>query len=116
MHGVTHQFILNGLVHANTILGEEIFHLPDWQVSAEYVYDGEGGRHQAFVTPSRDVHVLGTLVKAGERVQIEQSLKYSKSSAKRLFRLAGLIEAERWADESGDYGMSCFVPIGVICE
>src|SRR5688572_32569077 len=60
-------FILNGLVHANILYDEEIFHIPDWRVIGEYVYDEDGGRHQAFVSPTRDVEVLGHLIRANER-------------------------------------------------
>ncbi|GKT85540.1 hypothetical protein Ct61P_03390 [Colletotrichum tofieldiae] len=72
------EFILNGLANANEILGEEAFKLSDWEVIGEYVYDEEGGRHQAFYSPVRDTYVMGTLVKQHERIQVEQSLKYSQ--------------------------------------
>ncbi|KAI1205698.1 C-type lectin protein [Annulohypoxylon truncatum] len=103
--GVTHRFILNGLVHANEILGHEAFDLNDWQVIGEYVYDNEGGRHQAFYSPLRDTVVLGETIKAHERVQVEQSLKYSKAGCSNLWRSAGMIEADRWMTNDEDYGL-----------
>ncbi|KAI1107028.1 C-type lectin protein [Jackrogersella minutella] len=104
-HGITHRFILNGLVHANEILGHKAFDLDDWQVLGEYVYDNEGGRHQAFYSPLRDTVVLGETIKAQERVQVEQSLKYSKAGCSNLWRSAGMIEADRWMTEDEDYGL-----------
>lgn len=102
--GITHRFILNGLVHANEILGREAFDLNDWRVIGEYVYDDEGGRHQAFYSPLRDTAVLGETVRAQERVQVEQSLKYSKAGCSNLWRSAGMIEADRWMTDDDDYG------------
>ncbi|CCF46010.1 hypothetical protein CH063_14895 [Colletotrichum higginsianum] len=111
--GITHAFILNGLANANEILGEEAFKLSDWEVIGEYVYDEEGGRHQAFYSPVRDTCVMGTLVKQHERIQVEQSLKYSQLGAENLWNMAGLIETNCWAkgNEHGKstLGFSCFV-------
>ncbi|XXG99181.1 hypothetical protein Hte_005516 [Hypoxylon texense] len=103
--GTTHRFIRNGLAHANKILGYEAFELGDWQVIGEYVYDIEGGRHQAFYSPVRDTVVLGETIKAQERVQVEQSLKYSKEGCRNLWRSAGMIEADRWMTQDEDYGL-----------
>ncbi|RYP58026.1 hypothetical protein DL771_011362 [Monosporascus sp. 5C6A] len=102
--GITHQFILNGLRHANDVLGEQAFNLDDWKVIGEYVYDEEGGRHQAFCAPKRDIVVMGETIKAHERIQIEQSLKYSAEDRETLWNAAGLTEIERWTTEDGDYG------------
>ncbi|KAK2613834.1 hypothetical protein N8I77_000713 [Diaporthe amygdali] len=106
--GVTHNFILNGLVNANQVLGEEAFNLQDWQVIGEYVYDVEGGRHQAFYAPTRDVVVLGETIKANERIQVEQSLKYSQAAATKLWSLAGMTTADRWT-LGEEYGLHMLV-------
>ncbi|CAJ2513787.1 Uu.00g019060.m01.CDS01 [Anthostomella pinea] len=103
--GTTHRFIHNGLRHANEILGEQAFVLDDWEVIGEYVYDSEGGRHQAFYSPIRDTVALGETIHAHERVQIEQSLKYSKEGCVKLWALAGMIEVDRWMTEDEDYGL-----------
>jgi len=97
------RFILNGLVQANEVLGEEIFKLDEWKVIGEYVYDGEGGRHQAFYAPKRDVLFDDVILKAEERVQIEQSLKYSPEAATQLWSDAGLQEVRRWKASSEAY-------------
>ncbi|EFY99927.1 DUF323 domain protein [Metarhizium robertsii ARSEF 23] len=102
--GITHEFILNGLINANRIYGQEIFHLPDWKVIGEYVYDDEGGRHQAFLSPLREVNVLGSIIKPNERIQIEQSLKYSKIGAENLWKHAGLRETGIWT-RGDEYGL-----------
>lgn len=90
------RFILNGLVHANTLLGEEVFRIQDWRVIGEYIYDAEGGRHQAFYSPVRDTFVMGELIRPHERVQVEQSLKYSQAEAEDLWHKAGVTEVDQW--------------------
>ena len=98
------RFILNGLKHANEILGEEAFVENDWKVIGEYVYDGAGGRHQAFYSPIRDTMVQGELIKAHERIQVEQSLKYSKEATATLWASAGMTQVDQWMTSSDEYG------------
>ncbi|KAL7627452.1 hypothetical protein AAE478_001645 [Parahypoxylon ruwenzoriense] len=105
------KFILNGLAHANEVLGHKAFELGDWQVVGEYIYDSEGGRHQAFYSPVHDTVVLGENIRAQERVQVEQSLKYSKEGCGNLWKSAGMIEADRWMSEDEDYGEWSTTPL-----
>ncbi|KAJ2895383.1 uncharacterized protein MKZ38_006614 [Zalerion maritima] len=102
--GVTHQFVLNGLTHANRVLGERVFDEAHWKVIGEYVFDGEGGRHQAFYAPTRTSVVMGTVMRPHERIQVEQSLKYSQREAAHLWKLSGLKEVCRWTNSDNDYG------------
>ncbi|KAL0471934.1 L-histidine N-methyltransferase [Neurospora intermedia] len=102
--GITHEFILNGLRNANEILGETAFIEGDWRVIGEYVYDEEGGRHQAFYAPTRDTMVMGELVRSHDRIQIEQSLKYSKEESERLWSTAGLEQVSEWT-YGNEYGL-----------
>ncbi|KAL2200321.1 C-type lectin protein [Corynascus similis CBS 632.67] len=94
--GLTHEFILNGLRHANRVLGENAFVEKDWRVIGEYVYDAQGGRHQAFYAPMRDTIVMGERIQPHERIQVEQSLKYSAAEAEELWKLAGMTEIAQW--------------------
>ncbi|KAK3488126.1 C-type lectin protein [Neurospora hispaniola] len=102
--GITHEFILNGLRNANEILGETAFIEGDWRVIGEYVYDEEGGRHQAFYAPTRDTMVMGELIRSHDRIQIEQSLKYSKEESERLWSTAGLEQVSEWT-YGNEYGL-----------
>ncbi|KOS20554.1 Meiotically up-regulated protein [Escovopsis weberi] len=102
--GVTHKFILNGLQHANELFGSEVFRVNDWRVIGEYIYDEEGGRHQAFVSPVRDTYFGGTVISPHERVKIEQSLKYSKLGLENLWLAGGLDEINRWSTNN-EYGV-----------
>lgn len=101
--GVTHQFILNGLTHANTLFPTPVFDPADWRVIGEYVYDQDGGRHQAFLAPVRDVTVLGQKIKAFERVKIEESYKYSVPGTRNLWQNSGLKQVNAWRHD--DYGI-----------
>jgi EasF-like predicted methyltransferase len=105
-HGITHQFILNGLAHANHLLGHEAFQLDQWVVVGEY--DKVVGRHHAFVSPIQDVTIDGVRILANEKVRIEESYKYSVLDTSRLFDAAGLIEGAKWSNELGDYGSYFF--------
>ncbi|KAK4100895.1 hypothetical protein N658DRAFT_426797 [Parathielavia hyrcaniae] len=102
--GLTHEFILNGLRHANKVLGETAFAEDDWEVIGEYVYDAQGGRHQAFYAPRRDTMVMGELIRPHDRVQVEQSLKYSAAEAEELWERAGMMEVGQWRHHK-DYGV-----------
>ncbi|ESZ95365.1 DUF323 domain protein [Sclerotinia borealis F-4128] len=99
------RFVLNGLVQANEILEENVFDITDWSVIGEYVYDSQGGRHQAFYTPSRDITVKDVLIKAGERVKIEVSLKYSTQETAKLLKDAGMRESQRWSASTDEYNI-----------
>ncbi|KAI1744146.1 DUF323 domain protein [Xylaria scruposa] len=107
--GITHEFLLNGLQHANEILDENVFRLEDWRVIGEYVYDGEGGRHRAFYSPVRDIVVMGEAIKANERIQVEQSFKYSKDACDNLWKSAGVLETGRWMADDEDYGLHLLI-------
>lgn len=67
---VTHNFTMNGLQHANRLLGHEAFDTSNWEAIGEY--DQEGSRHRAFVVPKTDVVVEGVSIKKGEKIRIEE--------------------------------------------
>ncbi|CAK3926972.1 Hypothetical predicted protein [Lecanosticta acicola] len=101
--GLTHHFTINGLHHANRLLGYDAFEIDNWEAVGEY--DEEGGRHRAFVVPKKDLHVGGIALKEGEKVRIEESYKYNHAQALRLWADAGVIEASVWANHNGSYGL-----------
>lgn len=93
---------MNGLKHANRLLGYEAFAPNDWEAVGEY--DEEGGRHRAFVVPKKDMTVEGVELKKGEKVRIEESYKFSQSQSEKLWRASGAYEASRFVNDAGDYG------------
>src|SRR2546429_2752610 len=108
--GVTHKFLLNGLLHANTIIGHEVFNLADWTVVGEY--DEEAGRHQAFYVPNRDVHFKNITMKAGEKIKVEESYKYSPQESSDLWKNAGVIKRASFG--SSEYRKLFFFYLGVV--
>ena len=108
--GKTHEFVLNGLTHANELLGNESFNQKHWEVVGEY--DVAAGRHQAFYIPLEDVQVDGIDFVAGEKVRIEESYKYSPLQTERLWEKAGLTVGAVFGDSTGDY--SEYLPLPVI--
>jgi EasF-like predicted methyltransferase len=102
--GVTHEFILNGLKNANTLLDQGTgFDLNDWRVIGEY--DTGNGRHHAFVSPIKDVMVDNVLIRKDERVRIEESYKYSHDEILRLWEDARLSANTVWSNKRGDYAL-----------
>jgi uncharacterized SAM-dependent methyltransferase len=101
------RFILNGLKYANELLNENVFDIKDWKVIGEYVFDIDGGRHQAFYAPNKDVIIRGISVREGERVQVEQSLKYSAKEAEKLWEASGLKEVGKWTASKHEYSTYC---------
>ena len=102
---VTHNFTMNGLQHANKLLGYEAFKVSDWEAVGEY--DQQRSAHRAFVVPKADVTIEGVLIKKGEKINIEESYKWPLYNAEKLFRLAGaergVIEGAFFTNEFGDY-------------
>lgn len=82
---VTHNFTMNGLQHANRLLGHEAFKVSDWEAVGEYKFDRQGSRHRAHVMAKKDVTIDGVLVKEGEKINIEESYKWPLHEAEKLF-------------------------------
>ena len=99
--GKTREFYLNGLVHANMVIGKEAFRLEEWGVIGEY--DKLEQRHQAFYTPLVNVTIDGVEIKAGERIRFEESYKYSRSQSADLWERAGLAAQRAFANSTDDY-------------
>ena len=102
-NGTTHEFIRNGLAHANQLLGAEAFKPRDWGVVGEY--DVSAGRHQAFYVALVDVRLQGVEFQAGEKVRIEESYKYSLTQSTQLWSKAGLEPVARFGNSLNDYRM-----------
>lgn len=99
--GKTHEFIVNGLTHANKLFGGEVFNLSDWKVIGQY--NESEARHEAFYSPTKDVSVDGVNIKAGELVRVEESYKYSPDQARQLWKAAGLVKYATFGNSSGEY-------------
>ncbi|KAL9104046.1 MAG: hypothetical protein Q9163_000943 [Psora crenata] len=99
--GKTHEFVLNGLVHANKLMGKKVFEPMEWAVIGEY--DTEAGCHRAFCSPKKDVCVEGSLIKAGEKIKVEESHKYSPDQSIKLWENVGLVPRAKYGNNSNEY-------------
>ncbi|KAI9679296.1 MAG: hypothetical protein M1817_005316 [Caeruleum heppii] len=99
--GVTHNFIRNGLAHANAIIGHETFRPEQWDVVGEY--DAKASRHQAFYVARSDLATGTMSFKAGERIRVEESYKYSREESRDLWVRAGLTELTAYSNKTSDY-------------
>ncbi|KAF2859265.1 DUF323 domain protein [Piedraia hortae CBS 480.64] len=106
--GVTHEFTLNGLKHANQLLGYDAFCLDNWQAVGEY--DVVGHRHRAFVAPLKDQVVEGVEIEQGEKVRIEESYKANASQAKDLWRNSCVEQMTRWSNDADYYSLYLLRP------
>lgn len=97
--GVTHRFILNGLNHANRLLGVAAFDPPNFKVVGEY----EANCHRAWVVPSHDFKVGSTVISAGSKLKIEQSNKYPPSQSQELWKISRLEEFMSFANATNEY-------------
>lgn len=100
--GVTRDFTLNGLKHANRIMGKIVFDPEDWD--AVGAFNEAIGGHQAFVLPKRDVDIDGVKIRKGERIRIEESYKYSTEEIEHLWVEAGLAGNTVFSNLTGNYG------------
>lgn len=99
--GTTHTFIRNGLVHANRILGKDVFQHKDWRVVGQY--NAASQCHQAFFEADSDMTILGYQITAGERVRVEESYKYSKAQSRELWQDAALMPKASFGNRSDDF-------------
>lgn len=99
--GITHQFYMNGLLHANAVLGFEAFKPGEWEIVS--AYDEKEGRHQAFYSPTLDVTINGIIIRKGEKIIFEEAFKYSSREREQLWRNAGLIPAAAFGTSSDEY-------------
>lgn len=110
---VTHRFTLNGLKHANRLMGDTVFHPDEWEASGEY--DAKKGCHRAWVSPTKDINIDGVQIKKGEKIRIEESYKYSREEIQQLWQGAGLVEDTIWSNASADYGESIYKCGWMLC-
>ncbi|KAG2417795.1 hypothetical protein HFD88_000894 [Aspergillus terreus] len=99
-------FLLNGLSHANSVLGRAAFSPQDW--SCESGFYPEQGQLEVYYVPLRDVELdVGGdrvyRVQRGERVRAISSGKWGKKLMGRVACAAGFQMNHAWGDSAGQY-------------
>jgi uncharacterized SAM-dependent methyltransferase len=108
--GLTKAFIMNGLRHANAILGKSVFDLRRFEYVS--VVNEREGRHEAYYKSLEDqeLDVQGTKVslKKDEWINVEYSYKYSAEEVDALVAAIGLRNSGKWTDSQNLYDLHLF--------
>ena len=112
--GQNRDFILNGLRHANTVLGYEAFCCADWSFQGEY--DEINRRYRSFYLAQRDtvISIAGDEdipVPKGERVHAIDSRKWDIKQIQKICKPALLACTASWQNERIAYGMYLLEPL-----
>ncbi|KAN0066219.1 hypothetical protein ACQY0O_000313 [Thecaphora frezii] len=105
--GLTRDFILNGLDHADRVLGGGVLDKSKFEYHDRY--NSREGRHESYYRSKVDqmLHIPGQgeaiQIATGELIHMESSYKYSQREALDLFDFAGLRVVQKWTDRSDRY-------------
>ncbi|KAI9001906.1 hypothetical protein BC832DRAFT_601763 [Gaertneriomyces semiglobifer] len=117
-HGLTRDFIINGLDHVNRIFGVNIFDRGDFEYVS--IYNDREGRHEAYYKslrrqtltfPCNDGTTSATVnvtLESGEMINVEYSYKYSKTEVQQLTETAKLYYVGKWTDNRDMYDLCLF--------
>ncbi|BFZ56604.1 hypothetical protein PYCC9005_003651 [Savitreella phatthalungensis] len=110
--GDTAAFELNGLIHANRILGQEVFRMDDWCYEGHV--DVEGGFHEANYKALADVRISEDCqFDKGSRIRIERSYKFDHDDMLQLLDRAQLSPVKDYSCRLELYSLYIAqVPIG----
>jgi uncharacterized SAM-dependent methyltransferase/formylglycine-generating enzyme required for sulfatase activity len=108
--GVTRDFILQGITHADTILGGKGV-LDAGRFEYFDRYNAIEGRHESYYRSlQRQVLTIpgeeeAIEIEEGELIHVESSYKYNEREALDIFDFAGLRVLNRWTDDEDHYDM-----------
>ena len=100
--GLSAQFILNAIDHANAVLGYSAFDKLDWRVYGEW--DKLTGSQYQYLVPQKNIEFEGLSITAGKKLLVIQSHKYTPMEQAQLWNSAGLLEFGCWTNEDESYG------------
>ncbi|KAF9426949.1 hypothetical protein BGZ94_005742 [Podila epigama] len=111
--GVTREFIMNGLDHVNTILGQPFVDRANFEYYGKY--NVEEGRHEAYYKVKEDHQLVyrhpETMTKTivnvakGELINVEYSHKWSPEETAKLLDDTELTKVGQWTSPSGRYDL-----------
>lgn len=105
------KFVLNGLAHANDLLGAGVFDPRDWSFRGKW--NDDTWTHESFYVAERDlvITVRGKRFefKKGEMMKSIQSGKWPRSKVVSVCEEAGGVDVDCWMDERESYGMYIFM-------
>lgn len=105
--GLTRDFIINGLDHANRVLGGNAIDSTKFEYFDRY--NAREGRHESYyrATEAQTIRVRGSCesiaIEKGELIHMEASYKFGERETLNLFDYAGLRVIQRWSDKTDRY-------------
>ncbi|EST09822.1 Histidine-specific methyltransferase, SAM-dependent [Kalmanozyma brasiliensis GHG001] len=105
--GLTRDFIMNGLNHADRALGGNAIDGRKFEYFDRY--NAREGRHESYyrAKEAHEIRVPGLKepipIQEGELIHMEASYKFSERETLNLFDYAGLRVVQRWSDKSDRY-------------
>lgn len=106
--GLTRDFSLNGLTHANTIFGKNVFTVPNFEFVS--IYNEIDGRHEAYFESLVQQTVVfnetnQVRLEKGELINFEYSYKYSADEVMGLVKDSKLAHLGNWTDSKNLYDL-----------
>ncbi|KAI8912516.1 hypothetical protein EDD86DRAFT_201589 [Gorgonomyces haynaldii] len=107
--GQTRDFIMEGLVHVNAIMGKQIFDITKFEYVS--IYNETLGRHEAYykVLEQQTIDLPSKIVlEKDEMINVEYSYKYSQKEILEMMHKTRLHHAGKWTDDSDRYDLHLF--------
>lgn len=106
--GLTREFIMQGIHHADKILGGGVLDASKFEYFDRY--NATEGRHESYYRALVDQtvripNVTPIEIERGELIHVESSYKYNEREALDIFDYAGLRIVDRWTDSNCRYDM-----------
>ncbi|SPO19840.1 related to TAD2 - tRNA-specific adenosine deaminase 2 [Ustilago trichophora] len=105
--GLTRDFIMNGLDHADRALGGKAINSRKFEYFDRY--NAREGRHESYyrAKEAQEIRVPGLTesikIEKGELIHMEASYKFGERETLNLFDYAGLRVVQRWSDKTDRY-------------
>lgn len=98
-------FVLNGLSHANQLLGSDVFLWTDWGFAGRW--NADSWMHESFYVAQRDLtlQISGEIIhfKKGESVRAISSGKWPNLKFAAICQEAGVQIVDSWANQEDSY-------------
>lgn len=112
--GASREFVLNGLSHANHLIGEDVFLSADWGFVT--AWNAATWMHESFYVAQREltIEIEGESFdfKEGDRVTAIMSGKWPKEVVGRICEKVGVRVVESWGNKADSYRELLFTPFG----
>ena len=99
--GLFNDFVRNGLMHSNAVLGHDWYRDDEWEISGEL--QTVPLMHHFAITALRDVvcEPLGIFFPKGQKLVCYEGFKYEPRKMHKQFSAAGLKPRQTWKSPSG---------------